>query len=198
MKQSNFYKALAAALIMVAVLVACKREFDSNEDFNSNTPVEVYGDNTLLFSKIFRYSDASSYLWFDIRNEIANFSSPYLGIFYTQNDIDRYKRIDLRGYLYEYKSEQEELTILNYPFSVINGADNTANITFSFSRKQKEGCELITDVTQRNQCERTFTLALKNIEYPSLNLLVPVNSLVTYNGQTIILSAMSQELYLTN
>lgn len=191
--------------MLVVVLIACKREFAGNNDFNTNTPVDVYGDNALLFSKIFRYVDAGTYLWFDIRNEIANFSRPKLSVnvVYNPNDgsgsqVTVVKAIDLRGRIYQYDNSLKELTVINYPLNVVKDKDSVANITFSFLRKQTDGCELITDATQRLQCERTYLLSLKKVNYPSLNLTLPVDSIVTYQGQAIKIARVSQDLYLTN
>ncbi|MGC4233541.1 MAG: hypothetical protein QM594_11230 [Niabella sp.] len=184
-------------LILLILLVSCKREFSSNEDFNTNVPVAVNEDNAQLFSKIFRFESNASYLWFDIRNEIANFSKPSIGLGYIRNDIARYKQIDLRGRLYSYNSETKELTILGYPLDVATGAESPANLVFGFARKQPD-CEVISDPAQRNTCERTFTLSLKNVEFTELNLNLTVGVQANYNGATLKLEELSQELYLTN
>lgn len=180
------------------LFTSCKREFDHDPVFKSNDPVEVLGDNTLLFSKMFQIESNSAYLWFDIRNEIANYSSPFLGQGFVENGIERYKRIDLRGRIYEYKDDVKELTILDYPFDMVTGSDLPANIVYSFDRKQKSGCELISDEAQRRRCETTFTLQLKKIEFKEIGLVLEVDIESNYNGKTLKISEMKQDVMLIN
>jgi hypothetical protein len=184
--------------LLLVLFSSCKREFDGNADYNYNDPIPVFGDNTLLYTKIFQFSGSGSYLWFDIRNEIANFSSPYLGHSFNDNGVDRYKRIDLRGRLYEYNSEAEELKVLDYPLDIVTGQDLPADIVYSFGRKQRDGCDLIADANQRRLCERTFVLSLKRIVFKDINFTLEVNIPGTYNSKTLTMYGMSQELYLTN
>jgi len=153
-------------LLGILAFASCKREFDGNPDFTEDSPMEVFADNRLLFSKIFRLSASDAYLWFDLRNEVASFSKPAIGIDYLWNGIARYKRLDLRGRLYRYAADAEELTILDYPLErEATGADIVANLVFGFARKQKEGCEAIADAGERSKCERTFVLKIKRIVF---------------------------------
>ncbi len=181
------------------LLLSCKREFDDNSDFNNDQATEVFGDNALLFNKIFQFSGAGGgYLWFDIRNEIANFSSPFLGHSYTIDEVDRYKRIDYRGRLYRYNAAQQELTIQSYPLDIATGHDLPADIVYSFARKQKDGCALIQDAAQRTTCERTFVLQLKHLYFKTINLTIPVDQKTNHGNRTIEIEGISQELILTN
>lgn len=180
------------------LLSSCERELDENNDFTTNVPVEVFGDNELLFSKIFRFQDTGNYLWFDIRNEIANFSNPYFGIDYKKDGVDRFRRIDFRGRLYEYQSKNETLTVLDYPLNILTGEDESTNLVFDFSRREKDGCDNIIDTEIRNQCERTFVLTLKQMVFNDLDLVVPVETTVSYEDTTLSFSNVSQEIYLTN
>ncbi len=198
MKRGKAIYSLLYTLLATLSVISCQREFNHNEDFTADNPVEVYGDNTLLYSKIFRLSNGSSYLWFDIRNEIANFSSPFLGLSYNENDIDRYSRIDLRGRLYRYDRQPDELTILAYPLNIAGGQEIPVDLVFSFKRKQEEGCELIADPAQRDQCERTFMLSLKSILFPDPDVTLHVGTAAEYNGRTLLLYELTQEVYLTN
>lgn len=185
-------------LFVFLLFASCRRELDKNEDFRYNEPALVLGDNSFLFSKIFRFTDGDALLWFDIRNEIANFSHPFLSLRYNENGLDYNRRIDLRGYLYEYDDEAKELNVLNYPLYFSFSDSISARLLFSFARKQENGCEAIPDPDKRNQCERTFKLTLKSIEIPDLDLTIPVETKINTGRDTLYLSGLSQEVYLIN
>lgn len=185
-------------LLMGMFITSCEREFDSDADFTLNAPVEVFGDNALLFTKIFQYDNGSAYLWFDIRNEIANFSKPFLGLGFMLDSLERYRRIDLRGMLYEYNENNGELAILRYPLDIVTGGDLPADIVYGFGRKQKEGCELIADAAQRSRCERTFTLTLKRIVFKDIGLTLEADVPAKYQGREIIIHTMQQGMLLAN
>lgn len=184
--------------IVIILSTSCEREFDNNPDFKLNEPVQVLGDNTLLFSKIFQITGSGAYLWFDIRNEIANFSSPFLDLPFSDNGVARYKRIDLRGRLYQYNAENDELIILDYPLNIVTDQDLPADIVYSFGRKQKEGCELIADAAQKRSCERTFTMQMKRIVFKDAGLTLEINKEADYNGKILKLSEMNQDIMLIN
>lgn len=198
MKRGKTIYSLLYTLLATLSVISCQREFNHNEDFTADNPIEVYGDNTLLYSKIFRLSNGSSYLWFDIRNEIANFSSPFLGIPFNESGIERNRRVDLRGRLYRYDRESDELTILAYPLDIAGKEGIPVDIVFTFKRKQEEGCELIADPAQRDQCERTFVLSLKSLLFKDPELTLSVGVQAEYNGRSLLLSGLVQEIYLTN
>lgn len=198
MKRNKTVYILIFTLLVSLSGISCQREFNNNEDFTADNPVEVFGDNTLLYSKIFRFSSSGAYLWFDIRNEIASFSSPFLGIPFNENGIERNRRVDLRGRLYRYNRESDELTILAYPLDIAGKEGIPVDIVFTFKRKQEEGCELIADPAQRNECERTFVLSLKSLLFKDPDLTLDVGVQAEYNGRSLLLSSLSQEIYLTN
>ncbi len=198
MKRNKTVYLLIFTLLVSLSGISCQREFNNNEDFTADNPVEVFGDNTLLYSKIFRFSSSGAYLWFDIRNEIASFSSPFLGIPFNENGIERNRRVDLRGRLYRYNRESDELTILAYPLDIAGKEGISVDIVFTFKRKQEEGCELIADPAQRNECERTFVLSLKSLLFKDPDLTLDVGVQAEYNGRSLLLSGLSQEIYLTN
>ncbi|MEA4917390.1 hypothetical protein [Proteiniphilum sp.] len=198
MKRNKTVYILIFTLLVSLSGISCQREFNNNEDFTADNPVEVFGDNTLLYSKIFRFLSSGAYLWFDIRNEIASFSSPFLGIPFNENGIERNRRVDLRGRLYRYNRESDELTILAYPLDIAGKEGIPVDIVFTFKRKQEEGCELIADPAQRNECERTFVLSLKSLLFKDPDLTLDVGVQAEYNGRSLLLSGLSQEIYLTN
>ncbi|MBX3255422.1 MAG: hypothetical protein KF862_14870 [Chitinophagaceae bacterium] len=197
MKKSCFI-IMCVGLPILMLTSSCKREFDHDADFQLNEPAKVFGDNTRLFTKIFQFDNGEAYLWFDIRNEIANFSKPFLGQPFNENGIERYKRIDLRGRLYEYNESKEELTILGYPLDIATGQDMPADIVYGFGRKQKEGCELIADPAQRSRCERTFSLRLKRMLFKDIGFTLQVNEEGNYNGKVLKMYDMNQDIILVN
>jgi len=196
--KKRYFIIIGFALFVMMLTSACKREFGHDADFRLNEPAEIFGNNTLLFTKIFRFESNGAYLWFDIRNEIANFSSPFLGHSFNDNGIERYRRIDLRGRLYEYNESEEELIILGYPLDIVTGQDLPTDIVYSFGRKQKEGCDLIADPAQRSRCERTFSLRLKRMVFKDIGVALEVNEEKNYNGRVLKMYDMSQDIILMN
>lgn len=192
------YNTTFIVLCIALLFSSCERDFDNNADFNSDEKTEAFGDNDLLFNKIFQFTSNGTYLWFDIRNEIANFSNPSLGLSYTLNEIDYYKIIDLRGRLYRYDNTSDELTILGYPLNIATGSDLPADIVFGFRRKQTEGCEAIADLTQRQKCERTFVLTIKRVEFKAIDFTITTESPTTYESRTVQLQHYTAEVFLTN
>lgn len=191
---------LTLPIVLILSFFSCSREFNENEDYNYNDPVEVFGDNSLLFTKIFRHTDEGFYLWFDLRNEIANFSKPNLPFYYTQNESleEHYRKIDLRGRLYEYNLEAKELKILNYPLNIIDQEEHAADIVYGFERKQKDDCSLLIDPQNKKLCERTYVLKFKRAVFSNIDIELKVNVPVTHNEKTITIQEMEQEFYLTN
>jgi len=97
-----------------------------------------------------------------------------------------------------YDRQPGELTILAYPLNIAGGQEIPVDLVFSFKRKQEEGCELIADPAQRDQCERTFMLSLKSILFPDPDVTLHVGTAAEYNGRTLLLYELTQEIYLTN
>lgn len=181
-------------LLLSVLLLSCsKREFDKDADFTNGSTDAVWADNALLFTKIFRMNTAGDLLWFDIRNEIASFSKPSISLTFSDNGVGRFKKIDLRGRLYRYEQGTEELRFVNIPLDVF-GTELNADLVFTFRRKQKEGCELITDVNSQQECERTYVLVLKGLDFTEPDLFVTPDNIAQYNGRTLLLSALSGEL----
>ncbi len=192
------YTYLLCIVVMTSLLTSCKREFEHDVNFKNEEVIAVLGDNALLFSKIFQLENNNAYLWFDIRNEIANFSSPFLGHAFTDNGIDRFKRIDLRGTIYSYNDAAKELTVVGYPLDIATGSELPADMVYDFDRKQKNGCELITDATQRRRCETTFTLQLKRVVFEDIGLTLEADKEVSYNSKVLKMSEMKQDIMLIN
>jgi hypothetical protein len=178
--------------------MSCERDFDNNANFNNTDQVEIFGNNDLLFNKIFQFTSNGTYLWFDIRNEIANFSAPTVGLNYLQNDIEYYKIIDLRGRLYRYDQESNELTVLSYPLNLASSTDLPSDIVFGFKRKQSEGCDAVNDPSQHQQCERTFVLTLKRVEIKDIHLTITTDEPTSYDSRTVQLQDYSADIFLTN
>lgn len=64
--------------MLMAFCSCINREFDSNEEYSKSSSIPLIADNDRLLSRIFIINESNSYLWFDINNEVANFSKPEL------------------------------------------------------------------------------------------------------------------------
>ena len=68
---------LSLCVFMLTVFASCiNREFDSNDEFKHSKSIALNADNDRLLSRIFIINENKSYLWFDLNNEVANFSKP--------------------------------------------------------------------------------------------------------------------------
>lgn len=187
-------------IVLISLLsVACTREFDDNSDYKNNEIEPVLGDNSLLYSKIFRNQSTGTFLWFGLRNEVSNFTKPILSISSKRNDVNQSITIDLRGRLYQYNKESEEITFLNIPLNLFGQGDLISNVVCSLEKKQKDGCNDLTDAAMREQCQRTYLLVLKHIYIKDIDAMVRVGESYTYQTSTVVLPLQAgQELYLTN
>ena len=90
--------------MLIALCSCINREFDSNEEYTKSESIPLVGDNDRLLSRIFIINSNHSYLWFDINNEVANFSKPELTLPMNEGSVASFRRIPLRGLLYEYNA----------------------------------------------------------------------------------------------
>ena len=195
----SIYRPFIIILSVALLFGACSREFDDNDDYQYNQIEPVLGDNVMLYSKIFRNKSTGTYLWFDLRNEIANFSKPIVSVSFLQNSIDRYTLTDLRGRIYEYNKDVEEVTFLNIPLNLFGKGEQSADLICTLARKQKDSCDDLTDESKKEECKRTYGLALKRIEISEIDATLTIGEPYTYQNSTVILTAQTeQELYLTN
>ena len=68
---------LSLCVFMLTVFASCiNREFDSNDEFKHSKSIALNADNDRLLSRIFIINENKSYLWFDLNNDVANFSKP--------------------------------------------------------------------------------------------------------------------------
>lgn len=187
-------------ILSAALLIgACSREFDDNKDYQHDQIEPVLGDNALMYSKIFRNKSTGTYLWFDLRNEVASFSKPIVSLPFLQNSRDRYTQIDLRGRIYEYNKETEEVTFLNMPLNLFDKGEQSANLICTLARKQKDGCDDLTDEAKKEECKRNYILVVKRIEISQIDAILTVGVPYTYQGSTVVLTEQAeQELYLIN
>lgn len=186
-------------LLISLLFVSCAREFDDDADYQNNQVDSILGDNSLLYSKIFRNQSTGTFLWFGLRNEISNFTKPILSVSAKRNDVNQSITIDLRGRLYQYNKEAEEITFLNVPLNLLGQGDMFSDIVCSLARKQKDGCNDLIDEAMREQCQRTYLLVLKYIDVKDINAVVRVGESYTYQTSTVTLPLQTgQELYLTN
>lgn len=196
--KKTFINIVIISIAIFYSFLSCSRVFDDNEDYNYNNSIPVLGNNTLLYTKIFQLSESGSYIWFDIRNEIANFSRPYLNHHFNNNLANRYLKVDLRGRLYEYNSKEEELKILNYPLNIGLGKNMKADIVYGFKKKNIDDCNSIVDKNKKRICEYTYILSFKRIIFKDIDFILEANIPNTYKKTTLTMQNMSKELYLTN
>ena len=91
------FKSLVMLLTLLFALSRCiGRELDDNEIFHQAQPTEMDADNALLLLKIFVIDESNTYLWFDLHNEVANFSRPELLLPTDNGGTEGTLRIPLR------------------------------------------------------------------------------------------------------
>lgn len=198
MKNIIYYSVIAITLTSL-LCISCGREFNDNPDYEYNQVDSVFGDNSLLYSKVFRNQTAGTYLWFGLRNEIANFTKPKLSVSLKIDGTDNSYQIDLRGRLYEYNSNAEEITFRDITLGLFNSEEQKADLVCSLAKRQIDGCDDLQDETLREQCKRTYILKLKRIVVKDIGATLQIGEPYTYQNSTITLSVqVGQDLYLTN
>lgn len=197
--KNTIYCPFIIILFVILLFSSCGREFDNDPDYQYDQIEPTLGDNTLLFSKIFRNKSSGLYLWFDLRNEIANFSKPTTSVSFKMNSIERYAPADLRGRIYKYNKEAEEVTFLNIPLNLFGKGEQSADIICTLAPKQKDSCDDLIDESKREECKRTYVLVLKRIEISEIDATLTIGEPYTYQNSTVVLTTQTeQELYLTN
>lgn len=191
------YRSLIVLLLLLSV--SCNREFNNDSDYQHEQVDPIFGDNAVLYSKIFRNQSAGTYLWFGLRNEISNFTKPILSISTKKNDVNQSLIIDLRGRLYQYNKEAEEVTFLNIPLNLFGLEEQTSDVVCSLVRKQKDGCNDLPNEAMREECQRSYLLTIKRIKINDIDINLSVGESYIYQNVTVALPAQTgQELYLTN
>lgn len=186
MKRSIYHPAIII-LSVAALFLSCDREFNDNEDYQYNRTEPVLGDNSLLYAKVFRNQSNGTYLWFDLRNEVANFSKPSITISFLRDDNDHYVSIDLRGRIYEYDKEAQVVKFLQIPLDLFGNGAVPVDLLCTLARKDEEA-----DI-------RSYILVLKQIEVKEINATLSIGEPYTHQNSTVVLTAQSeQQLYLTN
>ena len=116
MRLSHLSARIAPAMFVALLLASCiGREFDDNDLYRHAQATEMAADNGRLLSKIFILDECKAYVWFDVYNDVANFSKPELVLPLEENSVRSTRRIPLRGLLYEYRAETGELTFKRIP-----------------------------------------------------------------------------------
>ena len=111
---------LTWGLFMALSFAACMdREFDQMMSIPIASLFPQLRTINFLLSRIYIINESKSYLWFDLNNEVANFSKPELVLPLKEGNRDSYRRIPLRGLLYEYHDTEKELTFKNIPSQFI-------------------------------------------------------------------------------
>ena len=117
--------------MLIALCSCINREFDSNEEYTNSESIPLVGDNDRLLSRIFIINSNHSYLWFDINNEVANFSKPELTLPMNEGSVASFRRIPLRGLLYEYNASENEITFKIFQDKSVQSTNEDQSLTFS-------------------------------------------------------------------
>ena len=185
------FKLLAALLSLLFSLSGCiGRELDDNDTFQQAQPSEMDADNALLLSKIFVIDESNTYLWFDLHNEVANFSQPELLLPTDNGGTEGTLRIPLRGLLYEYRANEHTLTFKRVPPRFLNWGETT--VSFVFNLTQTDGGK-----TQKGS-KPTFELALKSILIDGAQAPIAVGTPFNADGRTIKMKPYTKKLTLIN
>lgn len=192
------FKSLVVLLTLLFALSGCiGRELDDNEIFRQAQPTEMDADNALLLSKIFVIAESNTYLWFDLHNEVANFSRPELLLPIDNGGTDGFLRIPLRGLLYEYRAEAHTLTFKQVPSRFLNWGETTASFVFTLQQVEGNSVLLPGGKTQKGS-KAVFELTLKAIDLGDGNAPVEVEKPFNAGGITRTLKPYTKKLTLVN
>ena len=192
------FKLLAALLSLLFSLSGCiGRELDDNDTFQQAQPSEMDADNALLLSKIFVIDESNTYLWFDLHNEVANFSQPELLLPTDNGGTEGTLRIPLRGLLYEYRANEHTLTFKRVPPRFLNWGETTASFVFNLTQTDGGSILLPGGKTQKGS-KPTFELALKSILIDGAQAPIAVGTPFNADGRSIKMKPYTKKLTLIN
>ena len=189
---------------MIALCSCINREFDSNEEYTKSESIPLVGDNDRLLSRIFIINSNHSYLWFDINNEVANFSKPELTLPMNEGSVASFRRIPLRGLLYEYNASESEITFKNIPEVVVNVRSgyvqiNNERLSLTFKLTPADNKEILlpnksTVITSKKQC----FLTLKRVLFDGDSNAFEIEEKIKRGGRTYEFLPFKAELTLIN
>ena len=183
--------------LLIALCSCINREFDSNEEYIKSESIPLVGDNDRLLSRIFIINSNHSYLWFDINNEVANFSKPELTLPMNEGSVASFRRIPLRGLLYEYNASESEITFKNIPEQFVQINNERLSLTFKLTPADNKEILLpnkSTVITSKKQC----FLTLKRVLFDGDSNAFEIEEKIKRGGRTYEFLPFKAELTLIN
>ncbi|MBF1426596.1 MAG: hypothetical protein HXN47_07715 [Prevotella nanceiensis] len=183
--------------MLIALCSCINREFDSNEEYTKSESIPLVGDNDRLLSRIFIINSNHSYLWFDINNEVANFSKPELTLPMNEGSVASFRRIPLRGLLYEYNASENEITFKNIPEQFVQINNERLSLTFKLTPADNKEILLpnkSTVITSKKQC----FLTLKRVLFDGDSNAFEIEEKIKRGGRTYEFLPFKAELTLIN
>ena len=183
--------------MLIALYSCINREFDSNEEYTKSESIPLVGDNDRLLSRIFIINSNHSYLWFDINNEVANFSKPELTLPMNEGSVASFRRIPLRGLLYEYNASENEITFKNVPEQFVQINNERLSLTFKLTPADNKEILLpnkSTVITSKKQC----FLTLKRVLFDGDSNAFGIEEKIKRGGRTYEFLPFKAELTLIN
>ena len=166
---------LTWGLLMALSLAACMdREFDQNDEYTNSQSIPLVADNKLLLSRIYIINESKSYLWFDLNNEVANFSKPELVLPLKEGNRNSYRRIPLRGLLYEYHDTEKELTFKNIPSQFIQIGDEQLSLIFKLSPLDDKEQVFLPNGQTAKIAKKRYMMTLIRLRFSSDNADIPI------------------------
>lgn len=190
---------LTWGLLMALSLAACMdREFDQNDEYTNSQSIPLVADNKLLLSRIYIINESKSYLWFDLNNEVANFSKPELTLPLKEGNRDSYRRIPLRGLLYEYHDTEKELTFKNIPSQFIQIGDEQLSLIFKLSPLDDKEQVFLPNGQTAKIAKKRYMMTLIRLRFSSDSADIPIGSKHKYRGMEYDFLPFQTELTLIN
>ena len=194
--------------MLIALCSCINREFDSNEEYTKSESIPLVGDNDRLLSRIFIINSNHSYLWFDINNEVANFSKPELTLPMNEGSVASFRRIPLRGLLYEYNASENEITFKNIPEQFVQINNERLSLTFKLTPADNKETLLpnkSTVITSKKQCffdvitsKKQCFLTLKRVLFDGDSNAFEIEEKIKRGGRTYEFLPFKAELTLIN
>lgn len=189
---------LSLCVFILTVFASCiNREFDSNDEFKHSKSIALNADNDRLLSRIFIINENKSYLWFDLNNEVANFSKPQFTLPIIEGGKNSFRNLPLRGLIYEYKASENELTFKNVPEQFVQMGNDQLSLTFKLS--MTDGKEVVLPNKKVVETsKKQYLLTLVRLQFASDNATFNVGEKIKRGGRTYEFLPFKTELTLIN
>ena len=133
-----------------------------------------------------------------MNNEVANFSKPELTLPLKEGNRDSYRRIPLRGLLYEYHDTEKELTFKNIPSQFIQIGDEQLSLIFKLSPLDDKEQVFLPNGQTAKIAKKRYMMTLIRLRFSSDNADIPIGSKHKYRGMEYDFLPFQTELTLIN